>query len=57
MFDYDATAAVATRRRMLDRVSADRMHVTGYHFPFPAHGFIAKDGNGYRYVPADWAAA
>lgn len=57
MFDYDATAAVATRRRMLDRVSADRMHVTGYHFPFPAHGFIAKDGNGYRYVAADWAAA
>jgi hypothetical protein len=33
------------------------MHVTGYHFPFPAHGFIAKDGNGYRYVAADWAAA
>ncbi|WP_439549951.1 MBL fold metallo-hydrolase [Falsiroseomonas sp.] len=57
MFDFDPTTAVETRKRMLDRVATDRIHVTGYHFPFPAHGFIAKEGQGYRYVPADWAAS
>ena len=57
MFDFDPVAAVETRKRMLDRVAADRIHVTGYHFPFPAHGFITKDGAGFRYVPADWSAA
>jgi hypothetical protein len=33
------------------------MRVAGFHFPFPATGFMAKEGNGYRFVPADWAAA
>ncbi len=56
MFDFDPVAAVATRRRILDRVAADRIHVSGYHFPFPAHGHIARDGNGFRYHAADWAA-
>ncbi|OYW07416.1 MAG: MBL fold metallo-hydrolase, partial [Rhodospirillales bacterium 12-71-4] len=57
MFDFDPTAAVATRRRMLDRVATDRIRVTGYHFPFPAHGHIAKEGQGFRFVASDWAAA
>jgi len=26
--------------------------VTGYHFPFPAIGTIAKDGKGYAFKPA-----
>jgi glyoxylase-like metal-dependent hydrolase (beta-lactamase superfamily II) len=56
MFDFDPVAAAATRVRMLDRIAAERMHVSGYHFPFPAHGFFAREGNGFRYVPADWAA-
>jgi hypothetical protein len=49
--------AAATRRRVLDRAAADRMLVTGYHFPFPANGFIAKEGQGYRYVPNSWSSA
>ncbi|WP_376087434.1 MBL fold metallo-hydrolase [Roseomonas sp. CCTCC AB2023176] len=57
VFDFDANAAEATRRRTFDRVATDRIRVTGYHFPFPATGFVAKDGDGYRFVPADWAAA
>jgi glyoxylase-like metal-dependent hydrolase (beta-lactamase superfamily II) len=55
-FDFDPVAAEASRRRMLDRVVADRMRVTGFHFPFPATGYMAKEGEGYRFVPADWAA-
>jgi glyoxylase-like metal-dependent hydrolase (beta-lactamase superfamily II) len=57
VFDLDAQAAEATRRRLFDRVSSERMRVSGYHFPFPATGFVAKEGEGYRFVPADWAAA
>ena len=51
-FDQDAATAEATRRKLLDRAVADRTMVTGYHFPFPAAGKIAKDGNGYAFVPA-----
>jgi hypothetical protein len=56
VFDFDPVAAEASRRRMLDRVSAERMRVTGFHYPFPANGYMAKEGNGYRFVPADWAS-
>ena len=45
----------ATRRRVLDEVATDRVQVIGYHFPFPAAGHIARDGEGYRYVRADWS--
>jgi glyoxylase-like metal-dependent hydrolase (beta-lactamase superfamily II) len=56
VFDFDPAAAEATRRRLFDRVAADRIRLTGYHFPFPAQGFVAKEGNGYRFVPGDWSA-
>ena len=57
VFDMDAAAAEATRRHIFDRAAADRIRVAGFHFPFPATGFMAKEGNGYRFVLADWAAA
>jgi glyoxylase-like metal-dependent hydrolase (beta-lactamase superfamily II) len=56
IFDFDAAMAEASRRRLLDRVAADRIRVTGYHFPFPAQGYVAKEGNGYRFIPGDWSA-
>lgn len=57
VFDFDGAAGAETRRRVLDRVATDRVRVTGFHFPFPATGYIAREGGGYRYVPSDWAAA
>jgi glyoxylase-like metal-dependent hydrolase (beta-lactamase superfamily II) len=51
-FDQDAVTAEDTRRRLLDRVVADKTMVTGYHFPFPAAGKIAKDGQSYVFVAA-----
>lgn len=53
-FDIDGPTAVATRKTLLDRAAADRMLVTGYHFPFPACGHIVKRGNGYDHVPLLW---
>jgi len=53
-FDIDGPLAVATRKKLLDRVAADRMLVTGYHFPFPACGHIVKTAGGYEHVPLLW---
>jgi glyoxylase-like metal-dependent hydrolase (beta-lactamase superfamily II) len=53
-FDIDGGAAVATRKRIFDRVVADRMLVTGYHFPFPACGHLIKTATGYEHVPVEW---
>ena len=53
--DQDPQMAEATRRRMFDRVAAERARCVGYHWPFPANGHIVKEGDGYRLVPADWS--
>ncbi len=53
-FDIDGDAAVATRKRLFDRAAADRMLVTGYHFPFPACGHLLKTASGYEHVPVEW---
>ena len=39
--------AEASRRKLLDRVIADKIMICGYHFPFPGGGTISKDGAGY----------
>lgn len=54
VFDMDGERAAETRRRLLDMLAAERMPVVGYHFPFPAVGFIARGEGGYRYVPSFW---
>jgi glyoxylase-like metal-dependent hydrolase (beta-lactamase superfamily II) len=53
-FDFDGPQAVATRRKLYDQVSADKMMLQGFHLPFPAVGYIEKDGNGYRFIPLPW---
>ncbi len=55
VFDMDAAMAEETRRKVLDMAAEERMRVQGYHFPFPANGHIAKDGDGYAFVPAPWS--
>jgi len=52
--DQDGPLAVKTRKRLLDRVSADRMTVQGYHFPYPGNGHIVRTATGYDFVPALW---
>lgn len=54
ILDIDREEAVATRRRVLDMVAADRMRVAGIHMDFPAFGHIARAGAGYRFVPEVW---
>jgi glyoxylase-like metal-dependent hydrolase (beta-lactamase superfamily II) len=53
-FDVDGPQAVATRKKIFDRAAADRMLITGYHFPFPACGHLIKTTTGYEHVPIEW---
>ena len=46
-FDQDGDMAEISRRKLLDRVIADKMAICGYHFPFPGVGTFQKDGAGY----------
>ena len=57
IFDMDGPAAAATRRKLLDMVSADKMQVAFYHAPVPATGHITKSGNGYEMIPVQWTTA
>jgi hypothetical protein len=50
----DGPLAVEFRRKLLDRIAADRMLIHGTHFPFPATGHIARKGEGYDFVPVQW---
>ncbi|MEM1352728.1 MAG: MBL fold metallo-hydrolase [Pseudomonadota bacterium] len=50
-FDMDKPAAAATRRRVLDMLSADKIAFVGYHMPWPGIGYVeARDGS-FVYVP------
>ncbi|MEL7183715.1 MAG: MBL fold metallo-hydrolase [Pseudomonadota bacterium] len=53
-FDMDKAAAAATRRRVLDMVSTDRIPMIGYHMPFPAVGYVETAGDGFRWVPESY---
>lgn len=52
--DSDKDMTVTTRKALLDMAAADRIPVVGYHFPFPGVGHVAREGDGYRFVPALW---
>ena len=56
VFDMDPNMAEASRRRVFDRVSADRIRCAAYHWSFPANGTVLKEGNGYRLAPAEWSS-
>jgi glyoxylase-like metal-dependent hydrolase (beta-lactamase superfamily II) len=50
-YDQDGPTAVATRRKLVDRVIADKMMICGAHFPFPGRGTFTKEGDGYTFAP------
>lgn len=50
-YDQDGPMAVTTRRRIIDRVIADKMMICGAHFPFPGAGSFATDGDAYAFSP------
>ncbi|MFC7706362.1 MBL fold metallo-hydrolase [Plastorhodobacter daqingensis] len=53
-FDMDKMAAAETRRRIFGMLAQERIPFIGYHMPFPALGYVAAEGEGFRYVPASY---
>ncbi len=52
----DGPTASATRKRLFGRAADEQARVVGYHFPFPANGYVAREGEGFHFVPADWSS-
>jgi glyoxylase-like metal-dependent hydrolase (beta-lactamase superfamily II) len=53
-FDVDGTAAIATRKRIMDMAAADRLMVAGMHLDFPCFGHVVPAGGGYAFIPEVW---
>lgn len=53
-FDVDTEMAAATRARVFDMASADRLRIAGAHVSFPGVGFVEAESEGYRFVPQSW---
>jgi len=54
VFDFDANLAAESRRRLFGRIAAERAVMTAYHFNFPSVGTVIREGDGFRWLPADW---
>ncbi|WP_420394186.1 MBL fold metallo-hydrolase [Acuticoccus sp.] len=55
VFDWDPEGAIASRRRILEMVSAEEIPVAGMHVHFPGFANVARDGGSYRIVQEGWA--
>ena len=53
-FDADKDDAVASRKKLMGMIAADKIPFTGYHLPFPAVGYLQAMGAGYDYTPASY---
>lgn len=53
-FDVDQDAAAATRARVLDMVTTDRLEIAGSHVDFPSFGHVVGAADGYGFVPGRW---
>ena len=51
IYDVDPQMACATRKRMFDRVAADKLRIGGAHLDFPGFGYIVRDGTGFGFEP------
>lgn len=46
MYDQDPAMAEATRRRVYDRIAAERTLLQGFHYPFPAAAHLERTADG-----------
>ena len=50
--DHVPDQAIATRRKLLDRLATDRSKLIGFHLPYPGIGVVDRKDAAYRFVPA-----
>lgn len=54
VFDTDAEQARATRARVFDMATVDKLRVCGMHLDFPTFGHVVKAAEGYHFIPEVW---
>ena len=54
-YDHEPVQAEATRRKVYDMLSAEKMLVQGFHYPFPSVAHVEKTATGYREIPTLWS--
>jgi glyoxylase-like metal-dependent hydrolase (beta-lactamase superfamily II) len=52
VFDTDPAAASASRIRMCEMLVSQKIPALIFHLPWPGIGHIAKEGDGFRFVPS-----
>ena len=50
--EADQALAAKTRRAILDQAATDKIRIAGSHLSAPGTGFVERDGDAYRFVPA-----
>jgi glyoxylase-like metal-dependent hydrolase (beta-lactamase superfamily II) len=55
--DADGALAVRTRKETLSKAADENLLVAGMHIEFPGFARVAREGAGYRLVPAQWVAS
>ncbi len=53
VFDVDPQQAGETRKRMFDRIAADKLMVGGAHMDFPGFGVLTRKGTEFRFEPVE----
>jgi glyoxylase-like metal-dependent hydrolase (beta-lactamase superfamily II) len=53
-FDAEPELGVKTRKKILDRVAADRARIFGVHLPFPGLGRVRSASGKFEYVIEPW---
>lgn len=51
MFDSDAEQAARTRIDFFGQFAREGHVIASFHFPFPGDGYLAKDGDGFVWIP------
>jgi glyoxylase-like metal-dependent hydrolase (beta-lactamase superfamily II) len=49
--DHVPDQAAATRRKLLDRLAAERTKLIGFHLPYPGVGMVERKDGAYRFIP------
>ena len=57
VYDTDGKLGVASRLKAFDMLAKLRVPLIAYHFPWPGIGYIARQGEAYRYIPSPMRTA
>ena len=49
--DLDRDQGIATRQRLLDQLTTDRIPLIGFHLAWPGYGAVERAGTAYRFTP------